>query len=491
MVELKDVSYSYHGQIGQYSLDKINLSIKKGECVLLCGESGCGKTTITRLLNGLIPHYYEGAFSGDVLIDGKSISKAELYQFTPKVGSVFQNPRSQFFCAETISELAFACENMGMPTDEIKSKVKNTIKDFSIAHLLNRSLFEMSGGEKQRVACASVSTINPDILILDEPSSNLDAIGIENLAKILAHWKARGKTIVIAEHRLYYLLDMVDRVIYLKNGKIDKLFTAKEMLELDGAKRIEMGLRILSKDDIAEIYSRPRRAATTRISFSNFKAVNKRGEIIINLRDFEIPENATTAIIGRNGSGKTTFAKCLCGLNENSGIVTKRSKKYRTKERLDISFMVMQDVNHQLFTENVVEEVTLSKKNLTSDEIDLILEQLNLSDFKKRHPMSLSGGEKQRLAVACALAGKKELIVFDEPTSGLDYKHMKIVAEQIKKLEEMGKTVIVISHDIEFILACCTHIVEFNNKDIVDNYDLNQNSTYKLLTSLLECRQSR
>ncbi len=147
--------------------------------------------------------------------------------------------------------------------------------------------------------------------------------------------------------------------------------------------------------------------------------------------------------------------------------------------------MVMQDVNHQLFTENVVEEVTLSKKNLTSDEIDLILEQLNLSDFKKRHPMSLSGGEKQRLAVACALAGKKELIVFDEPTSGLDYKHMKIVAEQIKKLEEMGKTVIVISHDIEFILACCSYIVELNNKDIGDNYNLTQNSKCKLLKSLM------
>ena len=212
MIEFHNINFRYAGGTDAGGLVNINLIIPDGQVILLCGQSGCGKTTLTRLVNGLIPNYYEGELSGEVLLDGKNISRLPLYETAKYVGSVFQNPRTQFFTVDSTSELAFGCENQGLPEEEIIQRVTSTAEQFGMENLLGKNIFSLSGGEKQKIAFASVYAMNPQIYLLDEPSSNLDMTSIQELKEHLRLIKKQGKTVLIAEHRLYYLMELADRI---------------------------------------------------------------------------------------------------------------------------------------------------------------------------------------------------------------------------------------------------------------------------------------
>ena len=233
MIEFKDVAFQYEQGSSKGKIENINLTIHDGEVVLICGESGCGKTTLTRLINGLIPHYYEGTLTGQTIVEGIDVKNVSLYALSGVVGSVFQNPRTQFFTVDTTSEIAFGCENLAIDADEINLRIEKTVGALKIEDLLNRSLFALSGGEKQKIACASVSAMEPDIFVLDEPSSNLDIKSIRELKDVLRKWKAQGKTIVIAEHRLYYLMDIADRVLYMQDGQIKENLSISDCSGID------------------------------------------------------------------------------------------------------------------------------------------------------------------------------------------------------------------------------------------------------------------
>ena len=479
MIKIDHISFSY-GEENENTggVRDIDLNIEDGQFVVLCGESGCGKTTITRLINGLIPHYYEGQMAGEVWVNGEKVSEQPLYDTAAVVGSVFQNPRSQFFNVDTTSEITFGCENLGQPEKDIRERFAKTVRDFRLENLMDRNIFHLSGGEKQKIACAGVSIMEPDVLVMDEPSSNLDAASILDLRKILAFWKLQGKTIIVSEHRLYYLRGLADRFIYLAEGQVSRDYSAAEFEQLTEQQRSNMGLRTFALERLLPPVL-PQQEKTA-LALHNFRFAYKNEPETLHIMDCEIPTNRIVGIIGNNGAGKSTFSRCFCGLEKRCGEIVWNGRKYRPKDRLSTCYMVMQEVNHQLFTESVLDEVLISMEEETQERAEEILNRLDLLAFKDRHPMSLSGGQKQRVAIASAIASKRSILFFDEPTSGLDYKHMKEVANVLRQVRDTGITVYVITHDLELILDCCTDIVHFENGSIIDQFQMDEAGLEKI-----------
>ena len=478
MIELNNINFRYENSESG-TLDIGSLAIGEGEVVLLCGASGCGKTTVTRLVNGLIPHYYEGELKGSVTVGGLDVVKAELYETARVVGSVFQNPRSQFFCVDTTSEIAFACENMGLPEDTVKARIREAACDMEIETLLGRSIFNLSGGEKQKVACASVSAAHPAVFVLDEPTSNLDMDAIEGLKRTILMWKSCGKTVVIAEHRLHWLVDICDRVIYMNDGRIVSDLPMTEFAALPPEKLCELGLRPLSLRNLKN--QSPPAISGDTLELRDFRCSYDGRRQALDIKSLSLPRNGIIAVIGHNGAGKSTLSKCLCGLEKKSvGKVDLDGMPCGRRAMLKKCYLVMQDVNHQLFCESVDDEVRLGMGKDNEEDVLNILTQLDLSQYADRHPVSLSGGQKQRVAIASALLADKEILVLDEPTSGLDYRHMKETAALINML--LGKrTVLIITHDPELILCCCTHVLHMENGEVSEFYPLDDNGGQRLI----------
>ena len=469
MISIQEVSYFYN-RSKEEQIKKISMEIDKGEIILLCGKSGSGKTTVTKLVNGLIPHFLEGSLSGYIYINGKNTSQMKIYEISEQVGSVFQNPKTQFFNLDSDSELIFGLENKGEPPEEIKKRVSKAVYDLGIEKLLNRNVFKMSGGEKQLLAIASVYAMNPEIYVFDEPSANIDEHGIEKIREVFIKLKRQGKTIIISEHRLYYLTDLLDRAIYLQDGEIKYTFSNSELISLNDELRRKMGLRTFVKMNNEDFISPVEYSDTDDFTVSNLKYGYSKKSVLQSV-NISAGKGDIIAVTGENGQGKTTLMKILCGLlKEKEGLVKYKGKPFKYKSRRKLCYMVMQDVIHQLFSESVIEEFELSDSKTKKEEVEEILTKLELIKFKDKYPLCLSGGEMQRLAVAVGILMNREIIIFDEPTSGLDYLNMLEISEIIKKFSK-GKIVFIVTHDKELIDNTCNKLLEISDGKVNKFYE--------------------
>ncbi len=470
MVELRHVSFRYGSEASNTeftnSISDVSLEVQTGEFVLLTGPSGCGKTTILRLINGLIPHFYPGIVEGSVTIDGKTVVDQELYETAMQVGTVFQNPRSQFYNVDTTGELAFGSENRGLPEKEIYARIDDTVMRFGIEKLMDRSIFRLSDGEKQKIACASVDVSGSEIILLDEPSANLDYESTAYLRELIKLWQKQGKTIIAAEHRIAYLWDLIDRAVILRKGKIIEELSGVKKNALTSENLTAMGLRSTTQEAPDQIGLLPVEKEDKAMLLRDFRFSHPGAKKpVFDFPELQFAVGEITAITGPNGAGKTSFLSCLCGLEKRGrGTLEYEGKRYGRKDRQRLCFMVMQDTGNQLFTESVLDEVLISMPKGIAGERERamdLLSQLDLDSFSDRHPQSLSGGQKQRLAIACALASGRKILLLDEPTSGLDYAHMMQTVALLKKLQSMGATILVVTHDSELIRACCGRKISF------------------------------
>ena len=457
MLEFKDVSFTYKNSNNKV-LDSVNFKINKGECILLTGVSGSGKSTLIHLMNGLIPTLYEGHLEGDILFKNKDLKDIESYDISKNIGYVSQDPRGHFFTTNTTSELVFSMENYGIPLNEMKKKYSQLVELLELEKLVDKNIIYISSGERQKIAIGCSLSLEPEIIILDEPSSNLDFYMTKKLKQLIEKLKTKGYTIIIAEHRMYYIQDLIDRVFVINNGKVIE----KTISDLKSNN--EVPLRSL------DIFN---------LELENISSKNK--ELLMEINNItykDILTNITTTIykgdviglIGKNGVGKTTLLRLL------SNIIKPDKGKVVGKV---IPFLVMQDMDYQFFTESVESEMKFGDADIDLEKINSLLMKLGLTEYKDKIPFELSGGQKQRLLIAISALANVNLLMFDEPTSGLDYVNMTKVSGILKDLSK-NSALIVATHDIEFLYKTCNRVIYLDDKVIKEDFYLNVENKKKV-----------
>ena len=442
----------------------VSLDVAYGSCTVLCGRSGDGKSTVLRLIDGLAGTFFPGEREGAVLVDGADVLDLSPRQRTEGMGVVMQDPRSQFFMGIVADEIAFSLENRGAAPNATVARVRIVAELCGVGRLLPERLTELSSGQKQRVALAAAIACRPRILVLDEPTSNLDAAGSEALVRILARLKDEGVAIVVSEHRLHRFLPVADEFVCMRSGRVAARWSADEFACLSLADASRFGLRHPDMAVACESETKPGLPAWRLEGVTFVYPSTRRG---IRQVDAEFPLGCVTVVCGANGTGKTTLAKVLVGAAcEQQGRVTRDGAALSPRKRRRLSYFVMQDADYQLYAGSVADEVVLGRR--VDDALKAraweALAAFDLVDLADRHPASLSGGQKQRVTLAAAYCSDAELVVLDEPTSGLDGRGMREVAAWCRRLAAGGKAVVVITHDEMLARMAGDRVVNLSTK---------------------------
>ena len=455
MIRAEKLTFNY--EESNDGIKDIDFSVKSSEIILLAGDSGSGKSTLLKCLNGLIPETVEGSLEGNLYFGDKKYSELKMFELNEKIGSVFQNPRSQFFTTNSTAALVFPMENYGYTKKLMDERLESLTEKFGLYPLLNRNIFEISSGERQLLALASAMALNQKAVIFDEPSANLDYGNAMKLGKIISGMKKSGITVIVADHRFYYLKGLIDRVFLIEDGRLSQFDSEEEF------KKSKYDTRSFDLFDLD--LPVPEKSVNTE-KIAGLKNVSYKN--ILTDISLELKKGEVSVLVGNNGVGKTTLAKLLCKtVKPDNGEVNVN----------ELPFYIMQDPDFQLFGTSVYNELALVNDN--EEAIAEILKYLGLYDYKDKHPFDLSGGQKQRLQIGMAMLCDKPLIIFDEPTSGLDIVSMKKVAKEIVRLKE-NAAVLVISHDYEFIRNVANRIIYLKNGKVHEDFELTDNTLCKL-----------
>lgn len=452
LIQVQKYSFSYPGE-DKEALQNISFEIDKPEVILLAGDSGSGKSTFLKSLNGLIPDLVEGKTKGERKLLGKDYEALPVYEISQNVGNVFQNPRSQFFTLNSTAEMVFAMENFGFSKEKMKMRLEELSGEFSLEKILDKEIFSLSSGECQILSLATSLVLKPKILLFDEPSANLDYGNAMCLKKIIQNLKNMGISVIVADHRFYYLNGILDRVFLIQKGKLT-IFDREEDF-----KNSNYDTRSF---DLFHLTTHPKPENQKGEIAAHTEKICKRG--ILEEISLDFYKHEVAVLIGNNGAGKTTFAKILTG-----GISPDEGKT----ETKNLPFYIMQDSDYQLFGTSVENELAIAPIPPQKEDIEEVLKKLNLYELRERHPFELSGGEKQRLQIGMALLSTSDLVIFDEPTSGLDVKSMNAVAKCIHELKKT-RALIIISHDYEFIRKIADRVIYLKDGKVENDFLLKE-----------------
>ena len=447
----------------QPTLQKVGGSIPTGRCVVLCGGSGCGKSTLLRCINGLIPQFYEGERKGFCRLNGQDTAGMSIGEIGELAASVFQDPRSQFFTVNSSNEVAFGLENHGLLQETIRHRVDEDFRTFHLEHLKGRNVYELSSGERQLISILSAWAMDTDIFLLDEPTANLDFAATQQLKEILLALKRQGKTLLLSEHRLYYLADIADEYWVMADGEIKGKYTAKEAKAFSAEQRQARSLRTLDLAEITVPEKEPLpKAAPTALAVSDVRYTygGKAGDTLSGV-SFSVREHEIVGLVGANGCGKTTIGKLIAGLyRPSSGRIALFGKPQNPKQLQSQVLFILQEAEFQFFTSSVLHELQYGHAVTPEFEAktETLLKSMDMWDCRDRHPFSLSGGQMQRLTLMMAYLSDKPIVILDEPTAGQDAESLERCAALIREMRK-EKTVLIITHDLELIADACDYCI--------------------------------
>jgi energy-coupling factor transport system ATP-binding protein len=475
MIKLENFSYTYPHTV-QEALHRISLPVEKGRCVMVTGPSGGGKTTLCLAAAGILHHEYGGKKDGLVTVDGRDVaSYATLSELAKNIGIVFDDAEAQMIFTTVKEEILSALEYRSLDADVIDERFASIVTTTYLNELLNRSPHHLSGGQKQRVALAATLALGNEVLILDEPTSELDEHATRRIVDILAALKANGKTILLTEHKYQHFRAMVDTLVVLEEGIVSAMGPPDEVLRDE---RIRKGV-IPDFSGIRDIQpvAGIKNAAPVPVVVVQHLSYAYGETLALNDISLDIHTGEFVAIVGENGSGKTTLVKhfnrllppmsgdvIIKGINTRSATITELAR--------DVG-LVFQNPDHMFFADTVKEEIGFGLKNLGIPDgdsiIDAALREVRLQHTKDLYPRWLSRGERQRLAIACVIAMSPSIIVLDEPTTGLDGNEARLVMEILKNLQNEGHTIIVITHNTEIAQHCADRIITMERGSIISD----------------------
>ena len=509
LIRIRDLTFHY-GDASKPALQDVNLEVEDGEFVLVTGPSGCGKSSLCRCLNGLIPHFYGGKIAGGLEVQGLDVMKHTTKELATRVGMVFQDPENQLVAMDVEREIAFGLENLAFPKGVIAKRMEESLDTLGISGLRYRQVHELSGGEKQKVIIASVLALHPDILVLDEPTSELDPKSAEEVLSVVQRLNDElGITVILVEHRLDRVVHLVDRMIVLDEGRIVADGNPRAVLSNCDIASLGAGVppivRIVQRlrgngvnvdgipltvkegrSMLKEVFREAGGRELSQVESAHGKPVIEidklwhaypEGPTALKNVSLKICQGEFVAIMGRNASGKTTLVKHINGLLKPTkgkvrvtGIDTQRATIAELARKVGFIF---QNPNDHIFADTVEEEIVYILKNLGFDgaeiavRVDETLEMFGLKEYRKQYPRSLSGGERQRVAVASVLVARPEVLILDEPTRGMEYRLKSELMHFLDGYSEKGNTVVLVTHDVETVAEYADRVILLSEGRVV------------------------